>query len=152
MFRTLTIAGLLVAAVTVSGCDLNGYGSRLEFQGNDLYYTDAVTEAEAQKLGDFLVDQKFFDDSKRRSVQLTKEGETYQFRMVVVDDYKSMKGVYPNSFRALASTISRKVLDGKKLEFHLCNDKLETLEVLKPFDLSNPAEIVNAIKQSQSNK
>lgn len=154
MVRTLTIAGLLVAAVTVSGCDLNGYGTKLEFEGNDLYYTEAVDEAEAQKLGEFLVEQKFFDNSKRRSVQLNKDGDVYQFRMVVVEDYKSRKEVYPTAFRALATMISQKVLDGKKVEFHACNNKLETLEVLQPLDLPNlgAKSKTPAPEKSQSNK
>lgn len=140
MLRTLTLAGLLVAVVTVSGCDLDGYGSKLEFEGNDVYYTDAVTEAEAQKLGEYLVEMKFLDNKKQRSVQLNKEGEIYQFRMVVVDDYKSRKDVYPNGFRALAMMISEKVFNGSKVEFYLCDNRLKTLEFLQQLDLGEPAE------------
>ncbi|MFQ5731118.1 MAG: hypothetical protein ACE5KM_04080 [Planctomycetaceae bacterium] len=126
MLRTTVLGGLLLAVTALTGCDT--YGTKLEFKSGELYYTDKVTEAAANTLGQFLVKKGYFNDDKRVSVQLTRENDVYQVRMVVVDDYKS---VYPKSFQIMAAAISVEVFGGKTVEIHLTDNTLETREVIQ---------------------
>lgn len=100
----------------------------LTFNGGDLYYTARVTEAEAKKLGNYLVKEKFFDGNQK-TVQLTKDDGTYQFRMVVVRDGE--KG--PNTvatFTSVCQELSENVFNGARVVIHLCDDHLKTLRVI----------------------
>ena len=123
--------GVMVLAILLAfGLACNQYGEKLEYNGGELYYTKNVTEAEAKKLGEYLVKQEFFD-GKEKTIQLDKNGGTYQFRMVVMkekqDDEASME-----IFKAFAEQMSADVFNNAPVELHVCNEKLETLKVVKP--------------------
>lgn len=108
------------------GC--SSKGTKLEYNGSELYYTKNVTEAEAKKLGDFLVKGEFFGDNKG-TVQLDKSGETYQFRIVVregLDKDEKYLAVVPS----FANELSKNVFNGSKVEIHLCDSQLTTLRVV----------------------
>ena len=62
------------------GC--GDHGTLLEFNGGELYYTPSVSEREAYRLGEYLVDSEFFN-GELKTVQLDKTGNTYNFRMVI---------------------------------------------------------------------
>ncbi len=79
-FLTTTLILTVLLAV---GLACSSYGTKLDFNGGELYYTDNVTEADAKKLGDYLVKSGFFG-GRQVTVQLDKAGATYQFRMVVL--------------------------------------------------------------------
>jgi len=80
------IGGFLAMAILLAvGLGCSSYGTKLDYNGGELYYTKNVTESEAKKLGDYLVKEEFFD-GKEKTVQLDKSGSTYQFRMVVQKD------------------------------------------------------------------
>ena len=42
------------------GLACKGSGTKIEFNGGDLFYTENVTETEAKKLGNYLVEQGFY--------------------------------------------------------------------------------------------
>jgi hypothetical protein len=117
-----------VASVLISCGD--GYGTKLEYGSTELYYTDKVTEKEAKALGDYLEETKFTEGDETKTVQLTKEGDVYQFRMVVKEsylddeDYEAIAAYY-------AYTLSLDVFDGEEVEMHFCDDKLETKKVVE---------------------
>ncbi len=128
MKAILKVLGLLVVAfVAYVVFNLDGYGEKLEFNGTDVYYTDLVTEAEAQKLGEYLVESEFADGGEK-SVQLSKRDSTYLFRMVVID------GVTEDStndvtFLAMTYTLSFGAFDGAPVELEACDDTFETIRV-----------------------
>ncbi|KYG78980.1 hypothetical protein [Roseivirga echinicomitans] len=107
----------------------SSYGEKLEFNGTDVYYTDLVTETDAQKLGDYLIESEFADGNGK-SVQLTRRDSTYLFRMVVIDGVTedSTKDI---SFKALAMLISMEVFDDAPVELEACSNTFETLRVYK---------------------
>ncbi len=140
MLRMVTLAGLLLSVALISGCD---YGTKLEFNGGELYYTDNVDEAMAKRLGKYLVKEKFFD-GKEKSVQLDKQDGVLQFRMVVVEDYKDRKDFMPILFRVMATQISRDVFDGQPLEVHLCDNRLKTLDVVKQLDVKKSEPVAKS--------
>ncbi|MDQ6626324.1 MAG: DUF4019 domain-containing protein [Verrucomicrobiota bacterium] len=106
------------------------YGTRLDFSGSDVYYTSAVTVAEAQKLGDYLVKNEFFDATPK-TVQLNKTGATYEFRMVVKQNVAEDKS-RDKTFKEFARQLSENVFQGQPVLLHLCDDNLTTLRVVTP--------------------
>lgn len=120
---------ILLIFTALTSC--NNYGKKLDYKGGELYYTDKVTVDEAKNLGTYLVEQKFFDEANAAqvSVQLNKENDTYQFRMVVKDGVEKDES-YATTFKILAGEISDKVFKGAKLDFHLCDKELKTLKVI----------------------
>lgn len=123
--------GVMVLAILLAfGLACNQYGEKLEFNGGELYYTKNVTEAEAKKLGEYLVKEEFYD-GKEKTVQLDKEGGTYQFRMVVVEDKRNDESTL-EIFKTFASQISKDVFNDAPVEVHVCDENLKTLKVVKP--------------------
>jgi len=129
MKKVLTGLFLVVAVITYLVFSSSSYGEKLEFNGTDVYYTDLVTETDAQKLGDYLIESEFADGNGK-SVQLTKRDSTYLFRMVVIDGVTedSTKDI---SFKALAMLISMQVFDDAPVELEACSNTFETLRVYK---------------------
>jgi hypothetical protein len=115
-----------VALLKITSC--TNYGKKLTFNGGELYYTTQVTEADAKKLGDYLVKEKFFDGNKK-TVQLNKNGETYEFRMVVIKDGEKGPDTVA-TFTSVAKELSENVFSGAKVVVHLCDDHLKTLRVI----------------------
>ena len=125
------ITTILVLTVLMAvGLACGSYGTKLDFNGGELYYTDNVTEADAKKLGDYLVKSGFFD-GRKITVQLDKSGSTYQFRMFVVKE-KQNDDATMILMKAFAGEISEDVFNDAPTELHICDDQLKTLRVLKP--------------------
>lgn len=129
MKKVLTGFFLIIALVVYFIFSSSGYGKKLVFNETDVYYTDLVTEVEAQKLGEYLVESEFAGGNEK-SVQLSKRDSTYLFRMVVVDGATedSTKDV---SFKALAMLISMQVFDNAPVELEACSNTFETLRTYK---------------------
>ena len=106
-----------------------GYGERLEFNGGELYYTESVTEAEAEKLGDYFVKIAFFD-GEEKSVQFDKEGDALQVRLVILPDFQDSAEVRKD-LEGIAAETSRSLFDGNPVEVHICDDQFETVHVVK---------------------
>lgn len=115
-----------VALLRITSC--NNYGKKLTFNGGELYYTSQVTEADAKKLGEYLVKEKFFDGTKK-TVQLNKNEGTYEFRMVVIKDGEKAPNTV-ETFTSVSKELSENVFNGGKVVVHLCDDHLKTLRVI----------------------
>ncbi len=106
----------------------NANGTKLDFNGGELFYTSNVTEGDAKKLGDFLVKQKVFGGN-RATVQLDKSGSTFQVRMVITRE-KQNDAEYEGLLKAFAGQISSEVFNNASTEIHICDDTLKTLKVV----------------------
>ena len=120
---------LLITIFTSCG----DYGTLLEFNGGELYYTSSISEREAYRLGEFLVDNEFFD-GEGKTVQINKSGNTYEFRMVV------KKGIEKDEefiqvFKNLSAVLSEDVFDGYSVDIHLCDVYINTLRVVVPLPI-----------------
>lgn len=106
------------------------YGEKLEFNKGELYFTEKVTKDEANKLGNFLIENKFFDGNEK-SVQLNKVGNVYQFRMVVKEgsDKDSTIIGYAKLFALL---MSMQVFDNQKVVVHFTDDGFKTIAEFEP--------------------
>lgn len=122
----LVIITIFMALACSSG--QSSYGKLKNFKGVQLYYTNAVTEKQADALGEYIISSGFADGSPK-TVQLAKTGKTFEFRMVI------KKGIEKDDefitiFKQLASELSNDVFDGDQVDVHLCNDQLETIRVV----------------------
>ena len=121
---------LVLTVLLAAGLGCTGYGTKLEYNNGELYYTDNVTETDAKKLGDYLVKSGFFG-GKKITVQLDKQGATFQFRMVVMPEKQNDETTL-GLLKVFAGEISEEVFDGAPTELHVCDDGFKTLKVLKP--------------------
>ncbi len=128
MKKNLMLIAMAVLFAGLTSC--NNYGEKLMFDTTELYYTDKVTEDEANDFGKYLQESGFTDGDETKTVQLTKDGDTYQFRMVVKDGYDKDED-YELIAQAFAYNISEDVFDGDDVEIHLCDENLKTLKVVK---------------------
>lgn len=135
MTKRLAVLMLAVAMVAaILGCD--SHGTRLEFNKGELYYKQPVTAAEANKLGNFLVQEKFYDGNPK-TVQLTKNGDTYEFRMVVKPGMEKNEA-YLKLCKLFVSELSQKVFSGAKVKVILCDPYLKTLDVIEEESAAAP--------------
>jgi hypothetical protein len=127
LFLVCGIAG--VVGVVILGA--NSYGTRIALKnGNELYYTSAVTEAEARKVADYL-DTKFADNKGALATyQLNKAAGKYEFR-AVVQEGKENDNLAVVAFQAMGVLLSLEVLDGAPVDVHLCDRNLKTLRVVE---------------------
>jgi hypothetical protein len=127
IFRILIAVVLIgIALLRITSC--NNYGKKLTFNGGELYYTSQVAETDAKKLGEYLVKEKFFDGT-RKTVQLNKNGGTYEFRIVMIKDGEKATNTV-ETFTSVSKELSENVFDGSKVVVHLCDDHLKTLRVI----------------------
>lgn len=106
----------------------NNYGTKLTFDDMELYYTDQVTEEQAQEVGELLQELDLTTGGER-SAQITKEGGTYQFRMVVLDGHEDDPEVKLLA-EVLIENLSVSVFDGDPVEVHICDENLETISII----------------------
>ncbi|CAN5517939.1 hypothetical protein BH10ACI1_BH10ACI1_25710 [soil metagenome] len=125
LFLTLIIASLLVV-----GAACNNYGTRLEFNGGEIYYTKNSNESDAKKLGQYLIEKGFFNGTEK-SVQLDKSGSTNQVRIVIQPGQENDEKL-AETLKNLARELSGEVFGGAPTEIHLCDNTLKTLKVVKP--------------------
>jgi len=123
----VVIALAVLISLLAVGCK-KSYGTKLEFNGGELFYTSKVDKDEAQKLGEFLVEAGFYD-GVLKSVQLTKSGGKYQFRMVVKKNVEKDES-YIEIAKLFAEELSMYVFDNEKVEIHLCDKYFKTLRVV----------------------
>ncbi|MCX7696605.1 MAG: hypothetical protein N2Z72_02795 [Bacteroidales bacterium] len=125
------IVGMIMLIFSFVRCD--SYGKKKTFGDLELYYTSDITEEEADRLGHYLLESGFMESGGEKTVQLTKENGIYQFRAVVMKEFQNDPD-YDIIFRLFACEIVENVFPNDKLEFHCCNNKLETIKVLQPFN------------------
>ena len=119
---------LVIATLLVIGLACSNYGTKLEFNGGELYYTKNVNEGEAKKLGEYLVKEQFFN-GKKVTAQLDKAGATYQVRLVIVPEKQNDADTLA-ALKAFAGDVSTNVFNNAATEVHVCDDSLKTLKVL----------------------
>lgn len=119
---------MLIGGLFLLLASCSNYGTKLDFNGVELYYTKNVEEADANKLGKYLVDTEFADGNEK-SVQLNKKGSTWEFRLVVKKGMDQDEE-YVAIAKEFAAQLSADVFDNEQVDIHLCDDKLKTLRVV----------------------
>jgi hypothetical protein len=120
---------MAVASMFLVAC--NDYGKKKTFGKGDLYYTENITESEADSALEFFKEMKYLSDDKSTSMQIDKQNGIYKIRLVVGDEYQNTDTSLDNQFKLVSTLASMKVFDGKPVEVDLCDDQLETKRTLK---------------------
>jgi hypothetical protein len=137
------LCAILLVLLTISGlAACNKHGKKLTFKKGEVYYKAPVTKAQASKLGTFLVKQRYFDNTTRKSVQLLKVGSAYQVRFVVKKSVLDKPKVV-TSFKAIGAFVSGEVLQNASVEVHFCDKNLKTFKNLGTFTSYGDKVVVN---------
>jgi len=120
---------LAIVATFLAAC--NNYGKKKTFGKGSLYYTENITEEQADKAGAFLKEMGYLSDDKETSIQLDKVDSTYRIRLVVSEEYQEKDTSLDFSFKALGFLASISVFDSKPIEVDLCDGRLNTKRTLK---------------------
>lgn len=128
---------LLMSLIFLGGCG-SEYGTKMEFNGGELYHTSSISTEEATRLGEYLVAEEFFDGNEK-TVQLDKSGSTYEFRMVVKEGLDQDED-YVANVKYFAAELSEEVFNGDQIDIHLCDEFLSTIRVILAPDFGEKME------------
>lgn len=99
----------------------------LNYNKNQLYYTDNVTETQAKKLGDYLKSEGFFKDDSETTVKIDKQEDTYVFSMIIIAEYLNNQEVL-NNMKLVSNELSVNVFENNKVIVDLCNNRFKVLK------------------------
>lgn len=129
----LQIVSFIALLLLLHSC--NNYGTEKVVNGTQLFYTSEISESLADSIGKFLVDNKFAD-GQTKTVQITKNEKTYEFRMVI------KKGIdqdpeYIENTKIFGAFMSAQLFNNANVDIHLCDENLETIRVIPMADISD---------------
>ncbi len=108
-------------ALVLSGC--TSFGTKLDFNGDELYYKTPVTEETAKSVGEFLVGYKYFT-GQGYSVQVTNDSGMH-VRFVTQDGIENDPETI-GGFKFLLIDLVQSALKGTPADIDLCDDQLKT--------------------------
>lgn len=117
------IAFLIAATFVFTAC--NQYGKKVAINSHsEVYYKgDSITKADAEKLGNFLLQQGFFNTTDDRSVQISKDSGAYVIRLVVdMDRVNENKDKILTSFKAWQYIIAQHVFPDAETKLILTDE------------------------------
>lgn len=120
---------LLLTALALpffSGC--SSHGKKVTQQNVEVFYLSPVTKAEADKVLNYLI-QAGWADGSRKSVQLKKNGNRYEFRMVIKTGYDSNQS-FLDACKEMTRELSRDIFNGAEVDVNLCDQHLKTIKVV----------------------
>ncbi len=131
----------LFVAVAITACTNNGKKVSKDYL--EVYYKDGATEEQAQKTLDYFLPlwKDEGEKTKPKSIQLTKSGDTVNFRMVSNMDV--MGKMDENVFYSTGNELSAAIFKGAPVNVILTNDKFETVRTY-PFKKIELGEKINA--------
>lgn len=92
---------------------------------SSIYIFAPVTQKEAEKLGQYLLDEKYFDTIKDRAIVLVKKDKTYIVRFVVNVPYMKSHPELRKGFQDLAPKISKSVFNKSPVKIELIDGDLK---------------------------
>ena len=127
----------LTMLVALFAC--NRYGQEKTFQNVRLFYTDNIEESEADSLGEYLI-RSGFAQGESKTIQLDREKQVYQFRIVVKDTLLENED-YLTMARLFGWRLSSEVFDDRAVEMHFCDKELETQKVIPMLEMSSKKDV-----------
>lgn len=120
---------LLPVVLLFSACD--DYGKKVAVGKSEVFYKgEGVTQKDAEKVGDFLLQNKLFDKKQKSSAQVTKDGDTYIVHLVM--DSKTMDPGLKLNMWKMQANLSTEVFDGADARFAFTDERLKDQETLSP--------------------
>lgn len=123
------VAVLMSAALVYLGVS-NG-PSVLAFKKGDLYYAKPVTAEEAGRVGQFLVDEQYFSESKGVTVRLDHQSARYQIQFVIDPSFADNLSTV-TQLGVMGGKISRDVLGGKPVDVLLSDNRWKLIKAVPP--------------------
>ena len=101
---------------------------------SEVYYQGiGVTEDDARKLGNFLLNQGYFNTVDQRTVQLSKEDDNFIIKMVVDEEKVNADENVLTGFKVWQMWIEDSVFNGKQTKIVLANTELKTIKEVGEF-------------------
>jgi len=119
MMKNLTLITLF--GLLLTGC--SNYGTKLDFEGDEMYYKAPVTEEVANNVAQFLKDYQYFT-GQGFSVQVTNENG-YRIRFVTKEGAENDAEV-TSGFKFLLIDLCNAALKGEAADLDLCDEQLKT--------------------------
>ncbi len=121
--------------VTTTDPATTEYGTRLEFNNSELFYTTNVNKNEAEKLGEYLVASGFFAD-RTISAQIDKKGGTFILRYVIQTGFEN-NNEYLEIVKQMVNEVSNLVFNNAPVEINLTDSRFNTLRVVNKYSVFN---------------
>ncbi len=103
----------------------------LSYNKSKVYYTDNVTKSEAEKLGDYLESQDFFNADSEADVKIDKENDIYIFSLIIDEKYLDEKEIMDN-MKLICTELSENVFDNNDVRLDLCDGRFKVLKSVSP--------------------
>jgi hypothetical protein len=125
MRKATTFSLLVTTAILLISC--TNFGDKVVKDYVEVYYKDNITKEQAQQTLDIL-HPSWNEPGNKKSVQLTKAGDTVNFRMVINEE--KAKDVKDEAYILLASEISTAVFNGSPVNVDLTDDGFKTIRTV----------------------
>jgi hypothetical protein len=127
MIFTLFFIGLIVFAMIYFS---NIPDNMKSINGDELYYTDSISNEELDKLEHYLINnQVLVNDGNQISVKIDKHQDIYKLSFVIDKEYINDEEIM-ESFKSLAQGVSQNVYNYKKVVIQYCDDTFKVLKIL----------------------
>lgn len=124
---------LLLSLALLSSCG-SDFGKKVSINNNsDVFYKgNGVTGDDAQRLGDFLLREGYFDTTTNKTVQLTKDTAAWVVRLVVDrEKYAEADLTLSSSMRIFEMVMSEQVFDRQRTRLELVDDEMKPIDAVK---------------------
>ena len=121
----------------------NNYGNKVLINAkSEVYYKEGVSEAEAKKLGDFLLKKEYFNTTEERSTQLMKENDVYVVKFVINEEKLNQdKDNVLLGFKVWHMWIQDNVFNGAKTKLLLTDDQFKDVQQVGELTAEEKTEI-----------
>lgn len=121
---------ILAIFITAGLLACSNYGKKVSKDYLEVYYKDGATKEDAQKTLDLLYPlwKSTEGKSASKSIQLTKTGDTINFRMVI--DKDKLSQIEDETFYTMSQLFSDSLFSGKPVNMVLTDNKLKAIRTL----------------------
>ena len=125
----------VMISLIVTGLSLWGYiysinipDTVLTFSGDELYYTQGIEKADAERIGKLLENEGFFkNDDHTISIKLDKSPDFYIVSLVVDKQHINDPDVL-DGMKEFANFISEEAFNNSKVEVYLCDNRFNKIK------------------------
>jgi hypothetical protein len=120
-------------------------------QKSNVFYKGNISEGEARKLGEYLLQIKYFNDESVKDVILSQNRGEYLVRFIIDRNrYKENKEAAYKDFQVYQHIISLYAFGGQKANIILTDTKFKDIDKIKELTSKEKADINNLMDQIQN--
>src|SRR5262249_60420305 len=106
-------------------------GKRIDFGGGqEIFYGQGATEADARALGAFLREAGVFDGTRPLSFQVARDGDRVAVSVIVADKERNDPNA-ERDFREFGQEASQRAFGGRPVEVRLCDPYFNVLKRIR---------------------